>query len=495
MDGIPIFSNAIVWAHRSIKGGWRSWGLMTGGYTLLLLGGFYLSWRAKLNDYNDWLMTLVTLQVVMLFLYAPWAVLSTIRKDMSTGMIYSHRLMPISGTQAILGYLIAAVIQPVTFFAINLLIGMTFCGQTRWNLSDWVAGNGLMLLIAACVWVFIACMAMFTRKSWFGSIGLLVILLILPSGLGAAAVVIPALTVLFAPAYFGLIEPRYFGGVFQIGNYFFPLIFLLGVTALFFVMAVRKYRRDDQLAAGSLFGLLIVTVFFAITIYGMQPEWRQLYFQRYGGDLRRVQCVGSIIAATILGLISVSAAAWVNEDYQRRRAVGDSALGRRPINLFVVVLVVATMAAVFPFFVLHELQLGVGDAVRIFVALATSLASIGILMRLRYRSKSSAMWVAVLWLFVTWILPWLIVLVAMGMAPRYEEKRVWTNVAPIGGFSPAGTICAVLGPDSDSLALRGDIGLTGQVVLAAGLVVLYFKFRRPRTIIFPVVGGDGSAAG
>jgi hypothetical protein len=207
------------------------------------------------------------------------------------------------------------------------------------------------------------------------------------------------------------------------------------------------------------------------------------------GDMMFIQVLSSMIVAALLGLIPISAAAWLNEQYRRRRAIADPALGRRPPETIVVVLAAAAMVAVLPVFSMTSPSYR--NVVLTFVSFAAGLAPIGALMQLRYRSKSTAGILAVLWIALTWVGPWL---VAFGMTAlsgaltANDVSAAWDRASMVACFSPIATAIALWSEAS----MPYMPGLIGQVILAMAIAVLFYTRPAPREVFFPVSGSSSS---
>src|SRR3989442_1269023 len=120
MDG-TIINNPIAWGHFKVRGGWRNhvWG--TGGYFLIIVG--VITVTDRLNPRGGmlrvWTSALLGLQLAVLVLYGCAVIGNAIRRDITTGVLESHRLMPVPSSAGVLGYLMGPSFQAIALALIN----------------------------------------------------------------------------------------------------------------------------------------------------------------------------------------------------------------------------------------------------------------------------------------------------------------------------------------------------------------------------------------
>jgi hypothetical protein len=488
MTDSPLLNNSMAWVHYRMKGGLRNAFLFAAGYFLIVGGLIVFSVRvdprAMQSTLQGWMIALLFLQIGILVLYGGGAVRNVIRKDFTTGMIASHRLMPISGTEAMVGYVLGSAAQPVAVAIANLLLGVLVTGPASLNTVDWLKGNALLGLFALCAWIVVAAIAMLSPKSAGGLMAGLMILAV-PGSMILVAV--PALTAICSP----LVGPTIYGLVMK-GSPWSPVLHTstsaqVAVTILFFIAGARKFRRDDVLAVGPILGLVLVAMFSVISIAAIL-NWRSLQPMLFGmtGRMPELQLISSTIMGLLLAFLPVSAAAWLQESYHRRKRLGDSALGRRPLNFVVVAIVAAALIAMMGRFCSPMGRRPYHPEFITFLCLAAALLPIGCVMRWRYRTRSTAATFVCLWIVVAWVGPWLVsaaIVVARGYGEAVRLADAWEQSEFITGFSPIGTIIAVWASPDIQLVC----GLVFQVVLAAVVFALARRRRDTGEIIVPVL--------
>src|SRR6185503_14151003 len=104
-----FFNNAITWANARLRGGWKGYVGITGAYAMVIALVFiYISRMGAVGTAGP--LALCTLLffinlVILLFLGCT-TIGNAIRRDITSGLIASHRLMPVSPAAAVIGYII-----------------------------------------------------------------------------------------------------------------------------------------------------------------------------------------------------------------------------------------------------------------------------------------------------------------------------------------------------------------------------------------------------
>jgi len=487
MSDSPLSLNSIAWVHYRLRGGMRSVILQSGGF-LVIVGGLIIA--AVRGDPKDarsilygWLISLLAIQVGILILYGGSAVRNAVRRDFQTGMIASHRLMPISPSHAVAGYVLGACPQPLAVAGTNLLIGLLIAGPARVNPADWLAANGLLLLFAVCSWVVVVCASLISAKS--AGVVLVALVLIFMSGL---LTLVPAFTVVCSP----LVGSNIFGIVMRGAAWsdvlHLSVIAQLVATTLFFLAAARKYRRYDVPAASPRLGLIIVAYYVAVTLIGIH-YWPSLQpvISTITGPLGPLQALASLMLGILVAFLPVGAAAWREEEYRRRRLLDDPALGRRPSNSVELALKLAFLLALIPAIALAEPSLTRNGFT--LACLAATLVPLAYLFRLTYRVRATAGLFVGLWIAAVWILPWIVsfgVLVAYGIDDTLELPVAWQRAEAIASFSPIGALISIW-TSGDQRHLPG---LIFQIIVALLMAVLYHTRRSGKGELYVPVAGS-----
>jgi hypothetical protein len=240
--------NAMLWGQFQLRGGWGRLSWLVVIYALALGGFLYLT--AMVGEAMPAVakMVLVAGQASILVLFTGARVGTAIRQDINSRMIDSHRLMPLSPSQAVVGYIVGGAAQPLGLAAVNLALGVVASALVGTPAALWLTANAIMIGFAAFALVAMAFGA-FSGKGGGATIVWLALFFTVMSS-GAVGVVMPAFIV--------LVSPMIGSSVFQLGVtgsdaavvYGPPTFFQTWVGAVLFVGACRKYRRDDRPAFG-----------------------------------------------------------------------------------------------------------------------------------------------------------------------------------------------------------------------------------------------------
>jgi hypothetical protein len=109
-----ILDNPIGWAQFRLVGGWKNLILTCLAYAAIfggLMFGFARAQSLHVNPANMFMAfaeLFLGLQVLALLIYGSLRVGMAVRSDVKSGVIESHRLMPVSSPSAVLGYLLGA---------------------------------------------------------------------------------------------------------------------------------------------------------------------------------------------------------------------------------------------------------------------------------------------------------------------------------------------------------------------------------------------------
>lgn len=483
MSETAFLQNAIARAHHQLRGGRRNAITYSIGYAVIIGGLMVLAVRADIDDTQEilygWTIALLALQIGILVLYGGSAVRAAIRRDITTGMIASHRLMPMSGTQAVAGYIIGSCPQPLAVAASNFLLGILIAGPAKISPGDWIAANVVLLVFAACSWVVVACASLVSPRSAGAALVALVMFTI--SG-GVVATLIPAFTVVCSP----IVGSTIFGIVMK-GASWSPMLHMsitaqIVIASFFFIAATRKYQRDDVVAIPPLLGTLILAVYAGISVLGIR-HWSALQpaMWNLAGDVTTPQVIGSIVAGFMLSFIPLISAAWLQEDYRRRRLLSDPALGRRPANSILLAFVAALMLTSIPAMVLPRPELTAFRLTATLVCAAATLIPVAYLLRLIYRTRAGISYLLALWIGLAWITPWVIafgVLVASGIDDTMRIPLGWARSEFVASFSPIGSLISIW---TNSKAAPYLVGLFFQIALAALMAIFYHRLRSSAT--------------
>ena len=329
--------NAISWAQWRLRGGWKNLLIVTACYAAAEIFFISLSYqltdgqRNKLGVLEASSLILLAVQVVMLLPFAAMAVTNSLRRDLTTRLIESHRLMPMSPAQAIVGYLVGSPLQAMSLALINLVVGAVLTQMRSLPVDRWFIANGVLLAFSASLWTVMLMLSFVSRVVFAVLIAL--VFGILFSG-GYILIVLPGLLAFCSPLHsktifqYASIDPVTIGTVAALFAQF--LVAVLCIRA-----AARKYA--DGYAVGLTLGpaLAALGIWSGLTWVGI-TYFRDL---RTDGLLEyreidwRVLVVGAISSCLLVALLPLAAAAW-GDIHRKENAAGGEKRSNKPWSLF-----------------------------------------------------------------------------------------------------------------------------------------------------------------
>lgn len=158
---------AITRAHLDMAGGPRQLVLAGGAYLALIAAFSALAYRATdprdhVEVHTTCLTIVAIVQGVFVILGFTDAIRRAIQRDRTNGMLESHRLTPLSGTQLALGYLTGPPLVAASLFVCGVVAGSYFAawygqslGFPEIVISGWWMSQGALLLLGLLVNTFV----------------------------------------------------------------------------------------------------------------------------------------------------------------------------------------------------------------------------------------------------------------------------------------------------------------------------------------------------
>lgn len=477
MPGILI-DNPIAWAHFKVRGGWRNHLWSFGGYTLLITAAIIITSRLSQVGpiFNGWTGGLLGLQLAILLFFGCATVGNGIRRDITSGLLESHRLMPVSSAAAVFGYLTGPTFQALTLVAANFILGTVTANLGGVPMEKWLMANVIIAFFVTFIWVAIA-FASFVAKNAFA----LIVGLLVPGMMsgGQFLEIIPALCVLATPVS---------------GNSIFIVIargrpFTLGLGwaltaqclfgAIFFRGAMRRYRRDDVPALGILLGLLLLAAWAGTSALGIvraedfRPAWMAGREDPFALTSR---VIAALLTSMLIGIAPVAASAQVWAEWMRAHRMAGRESISRPLPPPLIACIATLIVLPIVFTVPIELRER-GTLISVALILAAFFLSITYLLRIFYRRGKKAAFIIAAWIVVTWLIP-------LGL-DALRQNTLGLDMPFASLFSPWG---ALINLWSDH-PVRNVIGLGAQVLMAVALAGLFYATepkRRPQPTALPV---------
>ena len=482
--------NAMLWGQFQLRGGWNRLAVFVVAYALAL--GSFLYLTAMVGEAMPAVakMALVAAQGAILVLFAGARVGTSIRQDINSRLIDSHRLMPLAPAQALLGYIGGGAAQPLALAGVNLAFGVLASALVGTPVALWLTANAVLLGFATFAVVALAFGAFAGKAGGASLVWMGLFFTVMTSG--AVGALMPALIV--------LVTPMIGASVFQLGVtgsdaavvYGPPTFFQAWVGAVLFVAACRKYRRDDRPAFGIDLGLALLGAWVAASLYGIftWTDTRPMSLGR-GPAYHPVQYLGATASAMLVGLLPLAGSAFYAGDWDRRLALRDPAtddptLGRRPTSPWLVALAATVMTLALSF---APIALGGANGwpvappdewhytpvVRTAVVVGSYFLGMASFLRVLHRRRDvQASYAVAPWLAVTWLLP-----LAIDSLRWYltATSRAGPAADPLLGvvssFSPIGALI-------ETWTGRADVtapGLAFQAFVAIALAAAYHGTR------------------
>ncbi len=293
-----VTNNAISWAAIRLQGGWKNILLTAAGYAafvvvVVMTAAQIATIPLAVLMYNL-LVALLAVQGGWLLLFASSRIQASVRRDISNGMIESHRLMPLPPTHAVAGYLLGPTAQPMSLVAATFLVGCFVAHAAAVALPRWLVANLLLLELAAVVWVAVGTSALHNAQAAF-----LAVFVVTPSIMnGNVAHVLPG-AILLIPPITGKTIFQMQGQLDRVHVIGFALHAV--IAAVFVRAAARRYVRSDAPAMTALMGLMLLACWSVASIVAMRL-WDEVRPTAWGWGAKDPSGV-TVICTIVVGML------------------------------------------------------------------------------------------------------------------------------------------------------------------------------------------------
>lgn len=460
--------NPIGWAHAELQGGLRRSALIGVGYLVVVFIFIGMAQRSAgvgvtlsaSTFATTVLSVLMGLQSVLLLLFVSSNVRKAVQKDFTSGMMESHRLCPVSGWTAVLGYLTGPSVHVAGVTLANLVLVFFLAVSSDLGfqaVAAWCFGLVLSVVAAALLGVLSLLLALCTRAS-MGAVGLLTFLLIF--GGAQLAFVVPGLGVAagFLPIA-STIKSAGRGGIRIDLNVIFSACWQIALGLIAAAAAARRYPRDDQPAFTWRLGMIAVFLAAQAGCIGI-VMWLKDYQARWGGwmtdDLGTnwIPTLGMLLLTCIL---PVAAAAKARIRCLQVRAIDPGGGPHRAMPMILVCAIGAITVGVVagqvlgPVVELHPRWWHIAghqdppDSIRAcaqfggLTAITVLLAvlPLGGVLQVLYGYRERVVWFALAWLMLTWAGPPFLDMVRYAFAdePHTPEMTWLMTCSPLGWWA------------------------------------------------------------
>ena len=473
------FSNAIGWAQYRLLGGWRNLISTTGAYALIL-ATLMLAFAHGLHIppsrvYEMFIYLFFVLQVLVVLIYATSRVSGSIRSDMNSRLIESHRLMPVAPFQAVLGYLFGAPLQAFAVYAVNYVLGAIAISGAGIRQQSWLFSNVILLIFCVFLWTILAFFSF--RSNW--AFGLFVIALVAP-------LISPIQLLALVPGLKVLVSPMIGSTIFDLKTgltidwaFIFAVAAQVFIGLLYVLAAARRYWRDDEIGFTPVMGLLLLGAWVAVSAVEMLYP---LEFRQRGPSMLIMHWAGafvvSMLSCMLLAVLPIASATRV-------------AVIRSPAH--VGRWMPPWMALAFSLAIVLALMRGGPTVPRASwsallttaIIVAAFLVCARCLLEITYRLKLWPRRTMFIWLLLTWCVPMMLELIRQSFLVEETTDPNGPPMSILGMCSPIGSLAKIWGDFPQDV--RG--GVAFQVGVALLVLVAWVLVRRRRSPTAPPLTG------
>ena len=482
--------NPVAWGQFHLRGGWKGFWPTTLGYAAVV--GCLMLLVIRLSDGTPGALVglkiaFTALQAGLIVIFTSTRVSTAIRQDQTSRMIESHRLTPMSPSQAVLGYLLGPVAQPMALCGVNVLLGLGLCRATGTPPVLWLTLNTVLLLFSLFAMV-LSAFGAFSGRPAGAAVGWIASLIGMINFFSIGAV-LPAVNVLATPVLGHTIFNLSFAGRDAVAIYAPSTVFQLLIAVVCFAGACRRYRRDDRPALGWDLGLALLAAWVATSAFGI------VFWDAVEPSVARGrntdpagQFLGSVMSAMLLAVVPLAGSAWQSADWEGRRALGDRPAGRRPPPppLVALAAVALTLALVLALASAGRDRGGAGappDAIARTAAVVLSFyLATSYLLRILVRVTAKLLYPLLIWLMLSCFVPMSIDYVRWWLDGGTPGE---TMLGAASAFGVPGALTQVWTADAQTT----NAGIVFQAVLAAGMAAAYYA-TPPAWARKPVAPGD-----
>ena len=300
-----ITSNAVAWAHFRLSGGLKMALIATGAYLLVVIAIIAMAVGVGGKELSRTLAEtapiLLGVQLALLGGLVSLGLCNTIQSETKSRMMESHRLMPISPSMVILGYVggAAGLASCIAFGSFCLGLAATAGGGLP--VAWWLLANVVAVVFCVFVWVVVASAVMIA-----GHLGTVLCIGFLIGMLsqGAITFVAPGVGLLFSPIFGHTIFSQGMLDAEKLPLYALSVVAQLAVAAIFLRAAGRRYIDPEATAFTGPLGLLLTALFLGSSAIAFQFIG-DLVPRRMGRFYTESACIGTFLATLILCFLTI----------------------------------------------------------------------------------------------------------------------------------------------------------------------------------------------
>ncbi len=375
--------NAMTWVQFRMAGGKKSLLAYFVAYAVLVGGFVFLTVNLarphnRPEVYESWVLGLMTIQMIAMLIGAPLRVFLSVRKDITSGRLESHRLMPTAPAQAVLGYIVGSAGHIYLLCAVNFGLSAVICSMSRLSVDALAVVNVSVLGLSVLLCGIAALMAFF-----IGGIVLIVAMIV-----GGILLVNLTMISRAAPGLLFLITPLMSPATLSLRqnpkNVYEPLAIGLLCQAIVVGIcirgAARRYVSDLNVALPVMAMLVLQGLWCGMSLLAIEKFHFLDRFTFRGmisaaAETQTALVVGVTIAAGALG-----SHVWTRQAHEARRAHGMPT--RTPLPFIALLLI--CIGLLLPLVLLLKPEPFVIDRLLVLVSAGIFLAQVYCFMRIAY---------------------------------------------------------------------------------------------------------------
>lgn len=328
-----LMDNPVTSVQTQLRGGWKNLFLSAGTYALIVFGAMGI-WaevdpKHRAEAAMGWTVVLMLIQIGLVLFFSVVRVSNAVRSDNASGIMESHRLMPMTGLTAGIGFVVGPTLQMIAIGVVTCLAGVVTSTVAGFDSSRWIKCNVILLafLLFTCT---CSMLVGFYRRALFNSLIVLVVIACFSQGMLLYAV--PGMAVLTSPlAGDSIFNPRGKIDLFNPGMQW-AFVGQAIIAAIMLAAAARKFREPERPAFSISLSLILLAAWVILNLIGVlkwldiEPVFFRYSFWQQSGRLK-VQFTGSVLTGLLLCLLPISATV------RRSREQRDIAPGSHPNSI------------------------------------------------------------------------------------------------------------------------------------------------------------------
>jgi hypothetical protein len=329
-----LLDNPVTSVQLQLRGGWKTILVTTGVYALIVFGAMGL-W-AELDPKHiketaeGWTIFLMLAQVGLVWIFSIVRVLGSVRQDNASGIMESHRLMPITGLTACTGFIVGPIGQMLALGLVTCMAGAVSSSVAGLNTQRWMLANAIMFafLLFSCM---CTVLTGFYRRALFNVFVIVILVGLFSQGLLLFAT--PAMAVLISPLARETVFSVSGSGALLNPGIGFAFFGQAMIGGLMLAAAARKFRQPERHAFTVSLSILLLGAWVALNLVGalqwdaFEPAFLHYAF-RNPDDRLQVQFAGSVISAILISLLPMSAA--IRKYRERTQSDSETTLPAQP---------------------------------------------------------------------------------------------------------------------------------------------------------------------